>query len=292
MTSIGTGYDLSNSVFSPDGRNFQVEYAVKAVENGATSIGIKCDDGVVFAVEKIVTSKLLVPKRNVKIQGIDRHIGCVYSGLIPDGRHFVNRGREEASNFKKLYSNAIPIPAFADRIGQYVQAHTLYNSVRPFGVTAIFGGIDENGPHLYMLEPSGTYWGYKGAATGKGRQTAKAELEKVIDQNSEGFSARDAVKQAAKIIYMAHEDNKEKDFELEISWCSKSETNGLHKFVEGELFDEAVEYAKKEIAGDEDSDSDNAMSSDDEDAGPDVATTTETPATEGNADRDGDIEIE
>ena len=171
MTSIGTGYDLSNSVFSPDGRNFQVEYAVKAVENGATSIGIKCDDGVVFAVEKIVTSKLLVPKRNVKIQGIDRHIGCVYSGLIPDGRHFVNRGREEASNFKKLYSNAIPIPAFADRIGQYVQAHTLYNSVRPFGVTAIFGGIDENGPHLYMLEPSGTYWGYKGAATGKGRQT-------------------------------------------------------------------------------------------------------------------------
>lgn len=74
MTSIGTGYDLSNSVFSPDGRNFQVEYAVKAVENGTTSIGIKCNDGVVFAVEKLITSKLLVPQKNVKIQVVDRHI--------------------------------------------------------------------------------------------------------------------------------------------------------------------------------------------------------------------------
>ena len=71
MTSIGTGYDLSNSVFSPDGRNFQVEYAVKAVENGTTSIGIKCNDGVVFAVEKLITSKLLVPQKNVKIQVVD-----------------------------------------------------------------------------------------------------------------------------------------------------------------------------------------------------------------------------
>nr|6FVT_G Chain G, Probable proteasome subunit alpha type-7 [Saccharomyces cerevisiae S288C]6FVT_g Chain g, Probable proteasome subunit alpha type-7 [Saccharomyces cerevisiae S288C]6FVW_G Chain G, Probable proteasome subunit alpha type-7 [Saccharomyces cerevisiae S288C]6FVW_g Chain g, Probable proteasome subunit alpha type-7 [Saccharomyces cerevisiae S288C]6FVY_G Chain G, Probable proteasome subunit alpha type-7 [Saccharomyces cerevisiae S288C]6FVY_g Chain g, Probable proteasome subunit alpha type-7 len=244
---IGTGYDLSNSVFSPDGRNFQVEYAVKAVENGTTSIGIKCNDGVVFAVEKLITSKLLVPQKNVKIQVVDRHIGCVYSGLIPDGRHLVNRGREEAASFKKLYKTPIPIPAFADRLGQYVQAHTLYNSVRPFGVSTIFGGVDKNGAHLYMLEPSGSYWGYKGAATGKGRQSAKAELEKLVDHHPEGLSAREAVKQAAKIIYLAHEDNKEKDFELEISWCSLSETNGLHKFVKGDLLQEAIDFAQKEI---------------------------------------------
>lgn len=274
MTSIGTGYDLSNSVFSPDGRNFQVQYAVKAVENGTTSIGIKFKDGVVFAVEKLVTSKLLVPKKNVKIQVVDRHIGCVYSGLMPDGRQLVNRGREESSSFKKLYQKPIPIPALADRLGQYVQAHTLYNSVRPFGVTAIFGGIDEKGPHLYMLEPSGAHWGYKGAATGKGRQTAKAELEKLVDKHPEGLTGREAVKQAAKIIHMAHEDNKEKDFELEISWCSLSETGGLHKFVEGELLEEAIEFAKKEANGDEDSDD----SGDDEPAGA--------------VDAEGDVQIE
>lgn len=276
MTSIGTGYDLSNSVFSPDGRNFQVEYAVKAVENGTTSIGIKFNDGVVFAVEKLITSKLLVPKKNVKIQVVDRHIGCVYSGLMPDGRQLVNRGREEASSFKKIYNKPIPIPAFADRLGQYVQAHTLYNSVRPFGVTAIFGGIDEEGPHLYMLEPSGAHWGYKGAATGKGRQTAKAELEKLVDKNPDGIDGREAVKQAARIIYMAHEDNKEKDFELEISWCSASETNGLHKMVSGELLEEATEFAKKEANGDQDSDE----SSDEEAAGSTAV------------DAEGDVNIE
>ncbi|CUS20843.1 LAQU0S01e15874g1_1 [Lachancea quebecensis] len=253
MTSIGTGYDLSNSVFSPDGRNFQVEYAVKAAENGATSVGIKFKDGIVLAVEKLVTSKLLVPGKNKKIQTIDRHVGCAYSGLMPDGRHLVNRGREEASSFKKTYATPIPLPALADRLGQYVQAHTLYNSVRPFGITAIVGGVDENGAHLYMLEPSGTYWGYKGAATGKGRQSAKAELEKVISTETE-LDAREAVKEAARIIYLAHEDNKEKDFELEMSWCSASETNGLHKAVPKDLLDEALAFAKAENGDGSDSD--------------------------------------
>ncbi|CAI4804975.1 BAF_collapsed_G0053760.mRNA.1.CDS.1 [Saccharomyces cerevisiae] len=88
MTSIGTGYDLSNSVFSPDGRNFRVEYAVKAVENGTTSIGIS--ETIVALAEKLITSKLLVPQKNVKIQVKTVSTG-VYSGLIPDGRHLVNR---------------------------------------------------------------------------------------------------------------------------------------------------------------------------------------------------------
>lgn len=77
QTSIGTGYDLSNSVFSPDGRNFQVEYAVKAVENGGTAIGIRCNGGVVLAVEKIISSKLLKPGANKRIATVDRNIGVV-----------------------------------------------------------------------------------------------------------------------------------------------------------------------------------------------------------------------
>ncbi|CAL9736967.1 probable proteasome subunit alpha type-7 [Monosporozyma servazzii] len=269
MTSIGTGYDLSNSVFSPDGRNFQVEYANKAVENGATSIGIRCQDGVVFAVEKLITSPLLVPGKNRKIQTVDSHIGCVYSGLIPDGRHLVSRGRDEAASFKKIYHKKIPVEAFADRLGQYMQAHTLYNSVRPFGISAIFGGVDDvKGPQLFMLEPNGAYWGYTGAATGKGRQSARAELEKLISKNTseEGLiqlKARDAVKEIARIIYVAHEDNKEKDFEIEISWCSSEETQGKHKLVPQELFDEAVNYAKDALAHLEDSDdSDNDSDAD------------------------------
>ncbi|AET39820.1 proteasome core particle subunit alpha 7 Ecym_5019 [Eremothecium cymbalariae DBVPG len=284
MTSIGTGYDLSNSVFSPDGRNFQVEYAVKAVENGSTSIGIKCKDGVVFAVEKLINSKLLVPSKNEKIQTIDKHIGCVYSGLMPDGRHLVNIGRQEANSFRKLYRKPITIPAFADRVGQYVQAHTLYNSVRPFGIIAIFGGVDDEGAHLYMLEPSGAYWGYKGAATGKGRQSAKAELEKLVAGDKPELSAREAVKEAARIIYVAHEDNKEKEFEIELSWCSISETNGLHERVPKELFDTAIEYANKE----------NGEGSDSDDSGDNNDSDDEEPKKdddEPKKDADGDVEI-
>ncbi|CAK7892367.1 probable proteasome subunit alpha type-7 [[Candida] anglica] len=243
MTSIGTGYDLSNSVFSPDGRNFQVEYAMKAVENGGTSIGLKCKDGVVLAVEKIISSKLLVPGKNKRIQTIDRHIGVAYSGLLPDGRHFVNRGRDEASSFKSLYKSPVSVPHLMDRLGIYVQNYTCYNSVRPFGIVAIVGGVDEHGPHLYMIEPSGTCWGYTGAATGKGRQTAKSELEKL---NFEELTVKEAVIIAARIIEQAHEDNKDKDYELEITWCSKEETGGRHEAVPEELLQEAIRLAKQE----------------------------------------------
>ncbi|SCU78938.1 LADA_0A08680g1_1 [Lachancea dasiensis] len=281
MTSIGTGYDLSNSVFSPDGRNFQVEYAVKATENGASSVAIKFKDGVVFAVEKLITSKLLVPGKNRKIQTIDRHIGCAYSGLMPDGRHLVNRGREEAQNFRKTYATPIPLPALADRLGQYVQAHTLYNSVRPFGITAIIGGVDDDGVHLYMLEPSGLYWGYTGAATGKGRQSAKAELEKVLTSKPD-LDGREAIKEAARIIHLAHEDNKEKDFELEMSWCSVSETNGLHKAVPKDLLDEALALAKQESGDSDESD----QSSDDSD------NENENDNSNEKKDAEGDVQLE
>ena len=139
----------------------------------------------VLAVEKLVTSKLLKPGANKRIETIDRNVGIVYSGLIPDGRHLVSRARDEASNWRDVYKNPIPLKALATRLGGYVQMYTLYNSVRPFGITAIVGGWDSEadlpvdgqvgsgpkvgaggkvegakagGPGLYMIEPSGLYW--------------------------------------------------------------------------------------------------------------------------------------
>ncbi|MCJ1387854.1 putative proteasome subunit alpha type-7 [Xylographa bjoerkii] len=280
MTSIGTGYDLSNSVFSPDGRNFQVEYAVKAVENGGTAIGIRCKDGVVLAVEKIISSKLLKPGANKRISTVDRNVGVVSSGLVPDGRHFVSRARDEASSWRSTYKGPIPIAALASRLGGYVQAYTLYSSVRPFGITAIVGGWDSEaelpvdgqvgsgpkvgsggkvegakagGPGLYMIEPSGLYWGYYGAATGKGRQTAKSELEK-LDLAAGTLSLHEGVKEAARIIYVAHEDTKDKEFELEMSWISSLEgpTKGRHEHVPKDILEEAEKAAQKSLEGEDD----------------------------------------
>ncbi|KAK8197489.1 proteasome subunit alpha type 3 [Phyllosticta capitalensis] len=280
MTSIGTGYDLSNSVFSPDGRNFQVEYATKAVENGGTAVGLRCKDGVVLALEKIVTSKLLKKGANKRIATVDRNVGIVSSGLVPDGRHFVSRARDEAAEWRRMYKAPIKTAALAGRMGSFVQAYTLVSSARPFGVTSIIGGWDSEaevpvdgqvgsgptigsggkkegvthgGPYLYMVEPSGLYWGYYGAATGKGRQAAKAELEK-LNLHESNLSLEQGVKEAARIIYFAHEDSKDKEFELEMTWISSLDgpTKGRHEEVPKALREEAERLAKKALEGDDD----------------------------------------
>ncbi|KAG6878114.1 hypothetical protein C0993_012118 [Termitomyces sp. T159_Od127] len=217
-----------------------VEYANKAVENSGTAIGLRVKDGVVLAVEKLVHSKLLVPGVNRRIQTIDRHIGLATAGLLADGRNLSNRARDEASNYRDQYRRPPPLKTIADRLSLYVQAYTLYSSVRPFGISTILGTVDKDGPALYVVEPSGVFYGYHGAAVGKGRQLAKTELEKL--KLSE-MTTREAVKEAARIIYLVHDDAKEKDFELELSWIG-DETNGLHLPVPKELQAEAEAAAK------------------------------------------------
>lgn len=81
-----------------------------------------------------------------------------YSGLTPDGRHLVDRGRSESYSWRGLYKSPIGVPILADRLSGYVQAYTCYSSVRPFGVSVIVGGVDKSGPHLYTIEPSGAFW--------------------------------------------------------------------------------------------------------------------------------------
>lgn len=243
MTSIGTGYDLSASTYSPDGRIFQVEYATKAVENSGTAIGLRVKDGIVLGVEKLIHSKLLVPGANRRIQTVDRHIGMATAGLLADGRNVANRARDESSQIRGLWREPPTVKAVADRLALYAQAYTLYSSVRPFGISTIFGGVDKTGPSLFVVEPSGVCLGYHGAAVGKGRQLAKTELEKL--KLSE-LSMREAVIEAARIIYIVHDDNKEKEFELEMSWAG-DETGGLHVPVPADLLAEAEQKAREAL---------------------------------------------
>ncbi|KAI8589096.1 hypothetical protein HDU89_007369 [Geranomyces variabilis] len=249
MTSIGTGYDLSASTYSPDGRIFQVEYASKAVENSGTCLGFRCKDGVVLAVEKLVQSKLLVPGSNKRIATADRHIGIATAGLLADTRHLVNRAREEAQSYRDLYRAPIPAKMIADRLGQYVQAYTLYSSVRPFGVSTILATVDKTGPQMYMIEPSGIYYGFYGCAIGKGRQVAKTEIEKL---KLAEMTCREVVKDAARIIHLVHDDVKDKDFELEMSWILDSTMT--HEFVPKDVAEEAEQLAKASLNDDMDED--------------------------------------
>eukprot|EP00105_Crassostrea_gigas_P025528 XP_011446139.1 PREDICTED: proteasome subunit alpha type-3 [Crassostrea gigas] len=251
MSSIGTGYDLSASQFSPDGRVFQVEYALKAVENSGTAVGIRGKDGVVFGVEKLVTSKLYEAGANKRLFNIDRHIGIATAGLMADSRAVVEIAREEASNYRYNYGLPIPLKNLTDRVSGYVHAHTLYSSVRPFGVSMILGSHTvEEGPQMYLIDPSGVSWGYHGCATGKAKQAAKTEIEKL---KMKDMPIADLVKEVAKIIYIVHDEVKDKNFELELSWVGEV-TGGKHELVPKNVYVEAEKYAKEALEESDDSD--------------------------------------
>eukprot|EP01113_Clastostelium_recurvatum_P049610 TRINITY_DN921_c0_g1_i2.p1 TRINITY_DN921_c0_g1~~TRINITY_DN921_c0_g1_i2.p1 ORF type:complete len:249 (-),score=71.52 TRINITY_DN921_c0_g1_i2:130-876(-) len=247
MTSMSTGYDLSTTTYSPDGRVFQVEYASKAVENSGTAIGIKVKDGIVFGVEKIILSKMLVEGSNKRIASIDRHVGFAFAGLMADARQLVNKAREEARSYKNMYDEPVPARTLNERMSQYMQQHTLYGSVRPFGCSILLGVYDKKGPHLYMIEPSGVSYGYFGVAIGKARQAAKTEIEKL---NLSNLTAREALVEVARIIHSVHDPIKDKDFELELSWLCE-ESGRKHQVVPKDLLVDAEERAKAIIEAQE-----------------------------------------
>lgn len=257
MSSIGTGYDLSASQFSPDGRVFQVEYALKAVENSGTAIGVRCKDGVVFGVEKLVMLKLYEAGTNKRICHIDRHIGMAVAGLLSDARQIVEIARDEASDYRANYGAPIPIEYLADRVAMYVHAYTLYSAVRPFGCSVMLGSFSEDKPQLYMIDPSGVFFGYHGCAIGKARQAAKTEIEKFLtaDKHFKDMTCDQVVKEVAKMIYIVHDEVKDKAFELELSWVGER-TNGRHELVPKEIADEAIAYGKQALEESSSSDDD------------------------------------
>lgn len=246
MSGIGTGYDLSATTYSPDGKVFQTEYAQKAVDNGSTVIGLRCKDGVVLAVEKLIVSKLLVEGSNRRIYNVDRHAGAATAGLAPDGRMVVNRVCDEAANYKRFYGEAIPGHVLSDRVASYVHMFNLYWAFRPYGATLLLATYDKSGPALSMIDPQGTAFRYYGAAVGKGRQLARNEIEKL--KLSE-MTCREAVVEAAKILHRVHEEES-KPFEIEMSWVC-DESNKQHQRVPADLLAAAEAAAKAAMQEDD-----------------------------------------
>lgn len=255
MSATGAGYDLSAVTYSPDGRVFQVEYASKAVEKSGTVIGVRCVDGVVLAAEKLIVGRMLVRKTNKRLYTIDNHCGMALAGLVADARQIVNRARSEASDYRGFYGGSIPGNVLNDRLSGFVHTTTLYWYARPFGASVLLASYEpQNGPCLFNIEPSGVSYKYYGAVIGKHKRGAKSELEKL---NYETLTCRQAVKELARIIYKLHDDIKDKDFELEMSWVC-DETDKKHVLVPEELRSEAAreaaEIKKKEEMDDSDDD--------------------------------------
>lgn len=238
----GTGYDLLNTIYSQDGRLFQIEYAQKAIDNAETVVGVVCSDGVILALEKIKQSPLLVKDANRRIFNIETHIGIAICGRIPDGMIVVHRAREEAEQYRNNFGVPISGTVLAERVANFVHAYTLYGAYRPFGATFFIASMDNGKPSLYKVENSGEMRGYFGCTDGKGKQVAKTELEKVERDES----CQDALSKVARAVVKAHEEFKEKTYEFEASWiCSFS--NGEHKIIEAEIRDQLRKQAEDDL---------------------------------------------
>jgi len=197
-------YDRAITVFSPDGRLFQVEYAREAVKRGTTTVGVKFKDGVVLIVDKRLSSKLIEPRSIEKIFKIDSHIGCATSGLVADARALVDRARIECQVNAFNYSEDLAVEALVKKICDFKQSYTQYGGVRPFGTAMLMAGIDASGPHLYETDPSGAMMAYKAGGIGAGRNEVMEVFEKDFKDN---MTQNQAVNLGLKALSAANENN-------------------------------------------------------------------------------------
>jgi proteasome alpha subunit len=171
------GYDRAITVFSPDGRLYQVEYAREAVKRGTTAVGIKCAEGVVLIVDKRVSSRLLEASSIEKIFKIDEHIGVASSGLVGDARSLVDRARIESQINRVTYDEKIDVEALAKRLCDHMQTYTQFGGARPYGTALLIAGISDGECRLFETDPSGTLLEYKATGIGIGRPAAMKLFE-------------------------------------------------------------------------------------------------------------------
>mmetsp|Transcript_5211 Transcript_5211/g.11380 ORF Transcript_5211/g.11380 Transcript_5211/m.11380 type:complete len:236 (+) Transcript_5211:151-858(+) len=183
-------YSFSLTTFSPSGKLVQIEYALNAVGAGATSLGISASDGVVIATEKKLPSVLVDEATVQKTAIISPNIGVVYSGMGPDFRVLVRKARKTAQAYFQLYKEQIPVAQLVRETAAVMQEFTQSGGVRPFGVSLLMAGYDDNGPQLYQIDPSGSYFAWKASAIGKNMNNAKTFLEK---RYSEEVGIEDAI---------------------------------------------------------------------------------------------------
>lgn len=200
--SRGAGFDKHITVFSPDGRLYQVEYAFKAAKaSGLTSIAVKGTDCVVLCIEKKVPDRMIVPESVTHLFPVSESVGAMMTGLLPDARALVTRMRNEASEYR--FKNGVPCPVnvLANRTGDLAQVYTQQAFMRPYGVVTILAGIDDElGPQLYKIDPAGLFQGFKATAAGVKEQEATNYLEKQWKKANGNFNRDQAVELAIECL--------------------------------------------------------------------------------------------
>ncbi|MFN7105294.1 MAG: archaeal proteasome endopeptidase complex subunit alpha [Pyrobaculum sp.] len=172
------GYDRAITIFSPEGKIYQVEYAGEAVKRGWPTVGVKCKSGVVLAAEKRKISALFDPTSLEKIYLIDEHAAVSPSGLLADARILIDYARDVALSHRFIYDEPIDIEFLTKAVCNLKQQYTQFGGARPFGVALLIAGIDRHNMRLFQTDPSGVYIGYYATAIGAESGTIMEFLEK------------------------------------------------------------------------------------------------------------------
>lgn len=198
------GYDRAITMFSPDGRLLQVEYAKKTVRQGSTAIGLVCKDGVVLATDKRLVDPLVVVEAVEKIFKVDDHIGATAAGILSDARVLIERAQLRAQQHQVSYDSPIDILSIVKDICDLKQICTQSGGLRPFGVSILVAGIDDSGPALYETDPTGIYFRYHAAVIGEGETEIEDTLQKEYKQD---ITVDDGLKLAVKALVKALDEN-------------------------------------------------------------------------------------
>ena len=234
------GYDMTPTMYSPDGRIYQVEYAIETVKRGAIAIGLQAKDGIVIAVEE-KSRDLQVEGITQKIFQVDEHIGIAAAGYIPDARIMVDNARFFSQSNKLTYDEVTEVEAVAKHLADQSHQFTQYSGVRPFGVALIIAGVDKNGAKVFVTDPSGTYIPYSAVAIGGNSDEVTEFLEKNYKNE---ISVDDGISLAISAINLKSDENGVKHIRMS---KIKSNTKLFEKVSNEELakYAQAAETSSK-----------------------------------------------
>ena len=196
-------YDRGITIFSPDGRLYQVEYAREAVKRGTASIGVRTPEGVALVADRSVRSSLIEPESIEKLHKIDNHVGVASAGHVADARKLVDFARERSQVEQLRYDQSIGVETLAKEITDTIQEHTQTGGARPFGVSLLIGGTENGEPRLYEADPSGVATEWKAVAVGGDRDVIQDFLE---ERYSEDLTLEDGVGLALEALAEASDE--------------------------------------------------------------------------------------
>eukprot|EP00730_Choanoeca_flexa_P015881 TRINITY_DN7395_c0_g1_i2.p1 TRINITY_DN7395_c0_g1~~TRINITY_DN7395_c0_g1_i2.p1 ORF type:complete len:276 (+),score=55.60 TRINITY_DN7395_c0_g1_i2:34-828(+) len=244
-------YDTRTTIFSPEGRLYQVEYAMEAISHAGTCLGILANDGILLAAEKKNTAKLLDQVSSAeKLYKLDDHVACGVAGITADANILVNYLRLSAQRHLLTYQEPIPIESLVTMVCDQKQAYTQYGGLRPFGTSLLFMGWDKHfGFQLYQSDPSGNFGGWKATCIGSNSQAAESILK---TEYKEECTLQEALLLAVKVLNKTMDSTTLTSDKLEFATLSRRDGKTVYTVLKPETISDLLAEGERIRKAEED----------------------------------------